>query len=72
MKYSFFLCIFFCSYLYSSYLDRDEVHEFIDFMADEHNFDKSYLVEIFSKAEKQQNIIDSMNKPAEKVVSWDQ
>ena len=72
MKYSFFLCIFFCSYLCSSYLDRDEVHEFIDFMADEHNFDKSYLVEIFSKAEKQQNIIDSMNKPAEKVVSWDQ
>ena len=58
MKYSFFIYIFFCSFVHSSYLDRDEVHEFIDFMSEEHNFDKTYLVEVFSKAEKQQNIID--------------
>ena len=72
MKYSFFIYIFFCSFVHSSYLDRDEVHDFIDFMSETHNFDKTYLVEVFSKAEKQQNIIDSMNRPAEKIVSWDQ
>ena len=72
MKYKFIILICFCSYVHSNYLDRDEVHEFIDFMSKEHDFDKTYLVEVFSKAVKQQNIIDSMNKPAEKVVTWDQ
>ena len=66
------LLILFCSQAYANYLDRDEVHEFIDFMSVEHSFEKSYLVDIFSKAEKQQNIIDSMNRPAEKVVTWDE
>ena len=66
------LLILFCSQAFANYLDRDEVHEFIDFMSVEHGFKKSYLVDIFSKAEKQQNIIDSMNRPAEKVVTWDE
>jgi len=65
------LLILFCSQSYANYLDRDEVHEFIDYMSAEHSFEKSYLVDIFSKAEKQQNIIDSMNRPAEKTFSWD-
>ena len=72
MIFIFIILIFFCSYVLSNYLVRDEVHEFIDFMSKEHDFDKTYLVEVFSKAVKQQNIIDSMNKPAEKVVTWDQ
>ena len=45
------LLILFCSQAFANYLDRDEVHEFIDFMSVEHGFKKSYLVDIFSKAE---------------------
>ena len=71
MKYSFFIYIFFCSFVHSSYLDRDEVHEFIDFMSENIILIK-HICRVFSKAEKQQNIIDSMNRPAEKIVSWDQ
>ena len=44
MKYKFIILICFCSYVHSNYLDRDEVHEFIDFMSKEHDFDKTYLV----------------------------
>ena len=72
MNMKVILLILFCSQSYANYLDRDEVHEFIDYMSAEHSFEKSYLVDIFSKAEKQQNIIDSMNRPAEKVVTWDE
>ena len=72
MNMKVILLILFCSQTYANYLDRDEVHEFIDYMSAEHSFEKSYLVDIFSKAEKQQNIIDSMNRPAEKVVTWDE
>ena len=72
MNIKVILLILFCSQTYANYLDRDEVHEFIDYMSAEYSFEKSYLVDIFSKAEKQQNIIDSMNRPAEKVVTWDE
>ena len=67
----FAIIIFLSSYSHANYLDRNEVHDFVDYLVKKHNFDKNYLLGIFSKTEKQQKIIDLMNNPSEKVTSWD-
>ncbi len=43
----------------------ETVEQFIDRMVSTHQMDKAQLTQWFSKAEKQQSIIDSMNRPAE-------
>jgi len=67
----FTITIFLSSYSHANYLDRNEVHDFVDYLVKKHNFEKNYLLGIFSKTEKQQKIIDLMNNPSEKVTSWD-
>ena len=73
MKTFFYLFAFlFLSHLsFANYLDRDDVQDFIDFMHIEHGFSKEYVSKTLSQASKQQNIIDLMNNPSEKVTSWD-
>ena len=60
----------FTSFIYSDYSKNDEVKTFIELMVKNHNFDKNQLLKVFEEAEKRQNIIDSMNRPAEKKFSW--
>ena len=73
MKTFFYLfAVLFLSHLsFANYLDRDDVQDFIDFMHIEHGFSKEYVSKTLSQASKQQNIIDLMNNPSEKVTSWD-
>ena len=73
MKTFFYLfAVLFLSHLsFANYLDRDDVQDFIDFMHIEHGFSKEYVSKTLSQASKQQNIIDLMNNPSEKVISWD-
>tara|TARA_B100000035_G_scaffold312749_1_gene324919 strand:- start:2248 stop:3099 length:852 start_codon:yes stop_codon:yes gene_type:complete len=41
-------------------------------MVSKHNFEKTFLIEIFKSAKKREKIINSMNRPAEKKFSWTQ
>ncbi|MFT6201156.1 MAG: membrane-bound lytic murein transglycosylase B [Candidatus Endobugula sp.] len=52
------------------YVDRSEVDTFIDEMVREHQFTKEELLVWFAEAEKKQNILDAISRPAEKTHTW--
>lgn len=65
-----YLLIFISSLLFASlasanYAERPEVKTFIAEMSDKHNFDPEYLENLFAQAEKQDQVIALMQKPAE-------
>ena len=64
------LLVFFVPLIHMDYSKSYETLSFIDEMVSKHEFEKSYLVEIFKSAEKREKIINSMNRPAEKKFSW--
>ena len=72
MNFKVFVLFFipFTSFIHSDYSKNDEVKTFIELMVKNHDFDKNQLLKVFEEAEKRQNIIDSMNRPAEKKFSW--
>lgn len=49
-----------------------QVEKFIQHMADTQGFDAQELRKVLAKARKRQDIIDKMNKPAEKTLNWSQ
>jgi len=49
-----------------------QVEEFIQHMADTQGFDAQELRAVLARAHKRQDIIDKMNKPAEKTLNWSQ
>ncbi len=49
---------------------RENVRQFIDKMSRQHNMDKTELRRLFDKVAISQDIIDLMNRPAEKVKPW--
>jgi peptidoglycan lytic transglycosylase B len=51
-------------------VDEPEVRAFIDEMVTEHDYDREALVAALSSAERKQNIIDAISKPAEKTLTW--
>ena len=57
--------------IYADYSSNDAVKDFINEMHHKHDFDLNFLNSIFLSANKQQKIIDLMNRPAEKAFSWD-
>ena len=71
MRRIIFLIMFLTPLSFADYSSHDEVKSFIKEMHQKHDFDQNYLVSIFSSANKQQKIIDLMNRPAEKTFSWD-
>jgi len=54
----------------SSLTARQDVKKFIDEMVSEHKMNKKSLQSLFNKAVIRQDIIDLMNRPAEKVKPW--
>ncbi len=54
----------------ADYTQRDDVQQFIDNMVTEHGFDAQQLQGWLSEAEKKQNIIDAISRPAEKTKPW--
>jgi membrane-bound lytic murein transglycosylase B len=71
MRRIIFLIIFLTPLCFADYSSHDDVKSFIKEMHQKHDFDQNYLISIFSSANKQQKIIDLMNRPAEKIFSWD-
>ena len=51
-------------------LDRPEVESFIDMMVEKHEFEREALRDVLGSAEKKQNILDAIARPAEKSKSW--
>ena len=71
MRGIIFLIMFLSPLSFADYSSHDDVKSFIKEMHQKHDFDQNYLISIFSSANKQQKIIDLMNRPAEKTFSWD-
>ncbi len=54
----------------STYANNDSAKVFIDNMVEQHGFDRNELESLFSKAERREDILELMRKPAEKKLRW--
>ena len=54
----------------SNYSQQPQVQAFIDRMVDEHDFDRNELVTVLDNAERREDILELMRKPAEKRLQW--
>ena len=50
--------------------NEDEIGKFINRMVSKHQFDQKELLEIFKQVERKQKVIDSISRPAERVLEW--
>ena len=56
--------------LASNYTDQPQVQTFIDMMVDKHGFEQEELVVVFNEAQRREDILELMRKPAEKRLQW--
>lgn len=54
----------------AGYSEHPAAREFVDRVSTEHGFDRAQLLDLFARANRQQSIIDAMERPAEKVKPW--
>lgn len=54
----------------ASYSNNELTQQFIDEMVLEEGFDRAELQQLFSQVEKKQSIIDAMERPAERTLTW--
>ena len=54
----------------ADYADREDVQQYMAELHDEHGFSMDQLEEIFSQAERKQNILDAISRPAERTLKW--
>lgn len=62
--------LFLSSQVFAIDIDQANVRTFIDEMVSEHEFDREALIETLTKAERKQNILDAIARPAEKTLTW--
>jgi membrane-bound lytic murein transglycosylase B len=55
-----------------NYAQRPDVKAFIDEMVSDHGFDRAYLQNIFASAQRLDNVLESIARPAEKTLDWKQ
>jgi len=56
----------------ANYAQRADVKQFINEMVYKHGFDRTYLEAQFASAERLDNVLESIAKPAERVLTWKQ
>ncbi len=56
----------------ANYAQRKDVQEFIDQMVEKHDFDRTLLNQWISKANRLDGVLESIAKPAEKTLTWEQ
>ena len=56
--------------LADNYSDQPQVQTFIDMMVDKHGFEREELVVVFNEAQRREDILELMRKPAEKRLQW--
>ncbi|MDX1589384.1 MAG: lytic murein transglycosylase B, partial [Oleiphilaceae bacterium] len=54
----------------ADYRDHPKARSFVDEMVAEHGFERDQLLEWLSRAERKDGIIESISRPAEKVLTW--
>jgi len=54
----------------SNYSQQPQVQTFIDRMVDQHGFERDELVTVLDNAERREDILELMRKPAEKRLKW--
>ena len=54
----------------ADYTQRSDVQQFIDEMVEKHGFDRDQLTAKFSTAKRLDGVLESISKPAEKVLTW--
>ena len=54
----------------SNYANHQKASAFIDEMVDDHGFNRVELESLFSQAERREDILELMRKPAEKELRW--
>ncbi len=54
----------------NNYSQQPQVQAFIDRMVDEHGFEREELVSVLDNAERREDILELMRKPAEKRLKW--
>ena len=57
---------------WADYSTREEVVDYIDGLVAEHGFDRNWLVAVFERATKSDDVIAKISKPAEKALAWHQ
>lgn len=57
---------------WADYSARAEVVDYIDGLATEHGFDREWLLRVFEGAEKSDEVIQKISRPAEKALAWHQ
>ena len=58
--------------VYADYAQRADVKQFINEMVNKHGFDRTYLETQFAGAKRLDDVLESIAKPAEKVLTWKQ
>ncbi len=58
--------------VHANYAQRADVKQFINEMVNKHGFDRTYLETQFAGAKRLDNVLESIAKPAEKVLTWKQ
>ena len=71
MKPFIILTVVISSILNADYLMHPKTDALVKELVDIHGFEKKYVEEVLSNAEKKQKIIDSISKPAEFTWTWD-
>ncbi|MEL0237970.1 MAG: lytic murein transglycosylase B [Gammaproteobacteria bacterium] len=71
MKLFIILTVAISSFLNADYLMHPKTDALLKELVDIHGFEKKYVEEVLSNAEKKQKIIDSISKPAEFTWTWD-
>ena len=70
--YKILVIAFFASQsIYSDYSENDETVKFIDYMAQKHGYEKSYLEAIFQRAKYQERVVRIMNRQPEGTMTWE-
>lgn len=54
------------------YSHRSDVRQFVDEMVDKYGYDRDFLLARFARAKRLDNVLESIAKPAEKVLTWKQ
>jgi membrane-bound lytic murein transglycosylase B len=55
---------------HAGYGNEPQVQEFVDLMVEKHNFKRQELLAVLGQAERRDDIIELMSKPAEKRLAW--
>ena len=72
MKKVIFLSLIFTLSIFGDYSNHIDSKIVIDELVTKHGFDKSYVIEVLKNAEKREEMLQSVAKPAEKTKTWDE